>query len=101
MTKEQYSRVERFKPQFNQAKSNFVRICKGDLEIIRNVYNEVYSQNLQPSNLNCNSCVLKMMKKMAEAVENYEQWYEKRFGKAKPTSQSKRNSDIPEQNDAE
>lgn len=95
MTKEQYSRVERFKPQFNQAKSNFVRICKGDLEIIRNVYNEVYSQNLQPSNLNCNSCVLKMMKKMAEAVENYEQWYDKRFGK------SKRNSDIPEQNDEE
>lgn len=95
MTKEQYSRVERFKPQFNQAKSNFVRICKGDLEIIRNVYNEVYSQNLQPSNLNCNSCVLKMMKKMAEAVENYENWYDKRFGK------SRRNSDIPEENDAE
>lgn len=94
MTKEQYQRVERFRTNFNQAKSNFVRISRGDLEIIRNVYNEVFSASLQPSNMGCNSCVIKMMKKMAEAVENYEQWYEKRFGK------SKRNSNDAEQSNA-
>ena len=102
MTKEQYQRVERFRTNFNQAKSNFVRISRGDLEIIRNVYNEVFSASLQPSNMGCNSCVIKMMKKMAEAMDNYDEWYDKRYGnKAKPTSQSRRNSNDAEENKAE
>lgn len=96
MTKEQYQRVERFRTNFNQAKSNFVRISRGDLEIIRNVYNEVFSANLQPSNMGCNSCVIKMMKKMAEAMDSYDEWYEKRYG-----NKSKRNSNVDEQKDTE
>lgn len=76
MTKDQYQKIERFKPQFNQAKSNFVRIPRGELEVLRNVYNEVFGAALAPSNMNCNSCVLKMMKRLGEAVEKYEQWKE-------------------------
>ena len=76
MTKEQYAKIERFKPQFQQAKSNFIRIPRGELEIIRQVYNELFNAGYTPANLNCNHCVLKMMKQMAEAVEKYEQWRE-------------------------
>lgn len=88
MTKEQYAKIERFKPQFQQAKSNFVRIPRGELEVIRGVYNEIFSASLAPSNMNCNTCVLKMMKAMAEAVDKYEEW------------KSKRNSNKDEQNPA-
>ena len=81
MTKEQYEKVKRFKPEFEMAKTNFCRVSRGNLDIIRNVYNEVFNKSLMPSNMNCNSCVIKMMKAMGEAVEKYEKWYEARHGK--------------------
>ena len=87
MTKEQYSKVERFKPQFNQAKSNFIRIPRGELEIIRQVYNELFNAGYTPANLTCNHCVLKMMKQMAEAVEKYEQWRENFKGGRPPKAE--------------
>lgn len=78
MTKDQYDRIKGFKPQFEQAKSNFCRVSRGNLDTLRTVYNEVFSKDLAPSNMNCNACVLKMMKALGEAVENYEEWYRKR-----------------------
>lgn len=72
MTKEQYEKIKDFKAQFNQAKSNFVRASRGELERIKDVYNEVFNQTYTASNLNCNACVIKMMKAMGEAVEKYE-----------------------------
>lgn len=95
MTKDQYEKVKEFKPQFKLAKTNFVRISRGDLEIIRNVYNELFKKDLKPANLNCNSCVIKMMKEMCDAVEKYEIYLSK-FGK-----KSAVNSNNPEQKPAE
>ena len=73
MNKQQYENVERFKPQFELAKTGFVRISRGDLDIIRRTYNDVFQKDLKPSNMNCNACVLKMMKEMGKAVEKYEE----------------------------
>lgn len=81
MKQEQYDNVKRFKPQFNLAKTGFVRVSRGDLDIIRRTYNDVFQKDLKPSNMNCNACVLKMMKAMGDAVEQYEKWYEARFKK--------------------
>ena len=64
MTKQQYEAMEPFKAQFALAKTNFVRISRSDLDIIRRTYNDVFKKNLQVSNMNCNSCVIKMMKAM-------------------------------------
>ena len=81
MKKEQYEKIVRFKPQFELAKSNFARVSRGDLNIIMGVYNEEFGANYNQGNLNCNKCVIKMLKEMGQAVKNYEDWYEKRYGK--------------------
>lgn len=98
MTKEQYDKVERFKPQFELAKGGFCRVSRGDLEIIRNVYNEVFGQNLKPSNMNCNACVIKMMKNLGEAVEKYGK-YLNTFGRKKKSEPSRDSNDAA-QNEA-
>ena len=84
MTKEQYEKIKDFKVQFNQAKSNFVRMSRGELETVKDVYNEVFNAHYASSNLNCNACVLKMLKAMGEAVEKYEEAKE-RFQKKEET----------------
>lgn len=99
MTKEQYAKIERFKPQMELAKTGFCRIARGDLEILRNVYNEIFSATLGPSNMNCNACVIKMMKNLGEAVAKYEV-YLSTFGKKKK-SEPAANSNDAKQNGVE
>lgn len=98
MTKEQYDRVKRFKPQFELAKGGFCRIARGELEVIRNVYNEVFEQSLGQANMNCNACVIKMMRNLGEAVEKYEK-YLNTFGRKKKTEPSRDSNDAA-QNEA-
>lgn len=101
MTKDQYEKIERFKPQFLQAKGNFVRVSRGDLDIIRQVYNDVFKKSLLPSNMTCNSCVLKMLKQLGEALEKYEEWKDKfNGGRKKKEEECKRNSNIEPQEPA-
>jgi len=98
MTKQQYEAMEPFKAQFALAKTNFVRISRSDLDIIRRTYNDVFKKNLQVSNMNCNSCVIKMMKAMGAEVEKFERWYEARHGKNAVENEG--NSNVPEQSEA-
>lgn len=90
MTREQYDRVKDFKVQFEQAKSNFVRMSRGELERVKNVYNEVFNANYSSSNLNCNACVLKMLKAMGEAVEKYEEGVAKKAAAPKAPAKPKK-----------
>ena len=92
MEKSQYDKVAKFKPQFEQAKTGFCRVSRGDLKIIREVYNDLFGQNLQEANMTCKACVIKMMKTMGDAVAKYEDWYSKRY---KKNEGSGRNSDQP------
>ena len=93
MEKGHYDKVAAFKPQFEQAKGGFCRVSRGDLRTIREVYNELFHQNLQEANMTCRACVLKMMRAMGEAVAKYEAWHAKR---GRTPEGSGRNSDQTE-----
>lgn len=94
MTGEQYEKIKKFKPQFELAKTNFCRVSRGDLETLREVYNDIYSKSLGKANMNCNACVIRMMKALGEAVEKYEV-YLSRFGKKKSEANSNEEAQEP------
>lgn len=70
--KEQYERLQEFRPYLIQAKSNFCRISNSNLRTVSDIYFEVSGKRLTSQQLNCTSCVLKMLKELATQVETYE-----------------------------
>lgn len=75
--KEQYEKLADYKPYLDQAKSNFCRISNSNLRAVSDIYFEVTGKRLTPSQLNCTSCVLKMLKELHGMVEQYEVWLSK------------------------
>lgn len=70
--KEQYERLQEFRPYLIQAKSNFCRISNSNLRSVADIHFEITGKRLTPQQLNCTSCVLKMLKELAAQVETYE-----------------------------
>lgn len=70
--KEQYEKLQEFKGYLIQAKSNFCRISNSNLRAVSEIYFEVTGKRMSAQQLNCTSCVLKMLKGLAKEVETYE-----------------------------
>ena len=70
--KEQYESLQEFRPYLEQSRSNFCRISNGNLRRIGDIYFDITGKRLTPQQLNCTSCVLKMLKELCGMVETYE-----------------------------
>lgn len=81
MKQEQYNKLQEYRQYLIQAKSNFCRISNSNLRALADIYFELNGKRLSPQQLNCTSCVLKMLKELAKQCENYEEWYKGRFKK--------------------
>lgn len=75
--KEQYEKLTEYRTYLIQAKSSFCRISNTNLRAVAEIYFEVTGKRLSPAQLNCTSCVLKMLKELAGMVEQYEAWLSK------------------------
>ena len=100
--KEQYERLVEFKPYLIQAKSNFCRISNSNVRAVSDIYYEVTGKRLTPQQLNCTSCVLKMLKELANEVEKYEKVVNAmKEGRKKKETEPVANSNVTEQEPAE
>ena len=77
MNAKQYERVLPYRINLQQAKSNYVRLCRSGVNTLREVYNEVFKKDMKVGQMGCNTCVLRMLRELCEAVEKYEAWREK------------------------
>lgn len=79
INKEIYDRLEPYFIKLEQANNNFVRIPRSELNKINKIYGEITGKPLNPSNLNCNHCVLNMCKELWVMVVEYRKWYKNRY----------------------
>ena len=100
--KEQYERLVEFRPYLIQAKSNFCRISNSNVRAVADIYFETTGKRLSPQNLNCTSCVLKMLKELAAQVETYEKTVNAmKEGRKKKETEPEANSNQTEQEPVE
>lgn len=79
MTKDIYDRLEKFRGSLKgSVKSSFIRLSRGEMNKINEIYKELYGEALNKSQLLCNSCKLKACQRIGRDIERYEEWHNKR-----------------------
>lgn len=71
MTKENYEALKKYESILNGAKSNFARVSRSELREINVLYKSVLGKELNNTQMNCNHCVLGMLKALASEYETY------------------------------
>lgn len=95
--KEQYEKLQGYREYLNQAKSNFCRISNSNVRRIAEIYEEVSGKKLTSQQLNCTSCVLKMLKELANECDKYEKVVNAlREGRKKKDTEPDTNSNATE-----
>lgn len=70
MTKEQIERCNEFAQNFRWAiRSNFVHMTNGEFSKVANIYKDVFGETLTQSQMTCNTCRLKALKRLGEVYE--------------------------------
>lgn len=104
--KEQYEKLQGFKEYLIQAKSNFCRISNSNLRAVSEIYFDITGKRMSAQQLNCTSCVLKMLKGLAKEAETYESVVNGVKAAAEARRKAKENGSVensnePEQNSVE
>lgn len=97
INKEQYTSLQPFEDMMRSAmKSNYARCRKDDFITMLDVYNRLPSTTtkLMPSNYNCPTCALKVIKGVGKEYFAYQEWYNKRWNKSNEDSNPVEKSDV-------
>lgn len=74
MTKEQFEKCQAYEKELRWAgKSNFVHMTNTEFSEIAKLYKEIYGEGLTLSQMTCNTCRLRAMKRIYEDFEKYQQ----------------------------
>lgn len=80
MTKTDYEILKPFERQLrNAVVSRYVRFSRGELGKLVDVYERNYNVKMG-SKVNCNTCVLNMLRVLYDDFTKFTKWYEKRWG---------------------
>lgn len=71
MTKEQVERLQKYEQELNWAlHQNFMSMTNSKFNEIMSVYNEIYETPLSRSQMNCSTCRLNAVKRLAKEYFN-------------------------------
>lgn len=73
MTKEQYTKLNKFETQLNQSLRNFVRMTMGEFEAVSHIYEDMYHKAVTNQEKSCNSCRLRILKQLAVEYNKYKE----------------------------
>lgn len=76
MKKAQFTKLQKYEESFRQAKAGYYRaLMREDVEEMSAIYKEL---GHEPGALNCNRCILAMLKDLATEFDNYKNKIEKK-----------------------
>lgn len=74
LTKEQYKSLEPWEKEITNAyKNNFVHMTSENFNKVAAIYKEIFGEQLNPSQMRCNTCRLNALRKLGEAYTRYGQ----------------------------
>lgn len=90
MTKELYEKLKQYEDIMKYAiKMDYLRVTPDVFQQLHKLYNELTGKTLSKSQLNCNSCRLRMLKEMGKEYYTYEPEVEKVESEVKEVKKAK------------